>query len=268
MARPQKQGLDYFPFDCFTDSKIELIEAEFGLTGFAIIVKLLQKIYGEQGYYCEWNSEVALLFAHKNNVGGNVVSDTIQSALRRGIFQEDLFDRFGILTSAEIQKTYLEAVGRRKQIEIQKEYLLIKVTLKNVNVCNNSVNADINSVNDGNNQQSKVKESKVKESKEYIPPKNQISLPLSDGQLLPITDEEINNFIKSYPDLNIRQELVSIKNWLEEKPEARKSMSGTRKLIERWLNKKSKGAQNVGSDKRHPKADEYGFPGYDGGTIL
>lgn len=267
MARPQKQGLDYFPFDCFTDSKIELIEAEFGLTGFAIIVKLLQKIYGEQGYYCEWNAEVALLFAHKNNVGGNAVSETIQSALRRGIFSEDLFNRFGILTSADIQKTYLEAVGRRKQIEVKKEYLLIKVTLKNVNVCNNSVNADINSVNDDNNQQSKVKESKVNKSKEKDN-KSYIGLLLNSGQVLKISSSEIERYQIQFPALDVRREFVSMKNWLETNPKARRDLNGTKKRIEEWLIKKSKGASGYGSNERHPKPDECRFPGYSGGKVL
>ena len=60
-----KSGLEYFPLDVVLDDKFELIEAEFGLTGFAVIVKLFQKIYGGQGYYCEWTNEVALLFAKR-----------------------------------------------------------------------------------------------------------------------------------------------------------------------------------------------------------
>ena len=60
-----KSGIDYFPLDVALDEKFELIEAEFGLTGFGVVVKLLQKIYGGQGYYAEWTKEVALLFAKK-----------------------------------------------------------------------------------------------------------------------------------------------------------------------------------------------------------
>ena len=37
-----KDGIPYFPLDCELDSKFELIEAEFGLQGFAVVVKLLQ----------------------------------------------------------------------------------------------------------------------------------------------------------------------------------------------------------------------------------
>ena len=46
-------GIPYFPLNCQLDEKWELIEAEYGLTGFAVAVKLLQRIYGEHGYYCD-----------------------------------------------------------------------------------------------------------------------------------------------------------------------------------------------------------------------
>ena len=55
MARPLKEGVDYFSLDCYMDDKIKMIQAEFGLKGFAIVVKLWQTIYREHGYYCEWN---------------------------------------------------------------------------------------------------------------------------------------------------------------------------------------------------------------------
>lgn len=46
MARPQKEGLDYFPLDTdiAEDEKILYLEAETGLEGFAIYVKLLSTI--------------------------------------------------------------------------------------------------------------------------------------------------------------------------------------------------------------------------------
>ena len=42
MARPQKEGLDYFPFDVDMDQddKVALIEAKHGITGFGVVVKL------------------------------------------------------------------------------------------------------------------------------------------------------------------------------------------------------------------------------------
>ena len=160
-----KSGIDYFPLDVSLDDKIELIEAEFGLTGFAVIVKLFQKIYGGQGYYCEWTNEVALLFAKRIGLGGSVVSEIVSASVKRGIFSESIFQKYSVLTSAGIQKRYLEAVSRRKKIPVKKEYLLLKCAQLPENVDISSENVCTNQKNDDTFKQSKVKESKVKESK-------------------------------------------------------------------------------------------------------
>lgn len=164
MPRPQKCGVDYFPLDTVLDTKFELIEAEFGLTGFAIVVKLLQKIYGEQGYYCEWTDEVALLFSRRCG-GGNAVSEIVSAAIKRGIFDKDMYDKYSILTSKGIQKRYFEAVSRRVCVEVKSEYLLVCATDLPENVNRNEINVNRNSENVDRNTQSKVKESKVNYSK-------------------------------------------------------------------------------------------------------
>lgn len=160
-----KCGIDYFPLDVTLDEKIELIEAQFGLTGFAVIVKLLQKIYGGEGYYAEWTNEIALLFARKIGANGNAVSDIVNAAIKRGIFDKTLYDKYQILTSKGIQKRYFEAVSRRKNVEVKGTYLLIDVTvfLKNVNILGQNVN--IFNKNADIFQQRKVEESRGKESK-------------------------------------------------------------------------------------------------------
>lgn len=164
MARPNKAGLDYFELDCHLDEKVRLIQAEFGLKGFAVVVKLYQKIYSEFGYYCEWNDDSLLLFASENGVSGrgekNLVSEIISACIKRNIFSEELYREFGILTSKGIQKRYLNAVSRREKVELKKEYLLLAVDKNNKNVVINQINVDGNKVNDYSNSQSRVEKSK------------------------------------------------------------------------------------------------------------
>lgn len=165
MARPIKAGTDYFPLNVYMDDSIELIEAEFGLEGFAIVVKLWQKIYAERGYYCEWNDEVALLFAKKIGAGGNVVSEIVNAAIRRGIFNDELFGRFGILTSRGIQKRYFEITSRRTKVDVDKRYLLVVAPENAVFVAETGVCVDKNK-SLCVQKSHKVKESKEKETKE------------------------------------------------------------------------------------------------------
>lgn len=158
-------GIPYFPLDVHLDDKFELIEAEFGLTGFAVVVKLLQKVYGGQGYYCEWTKDVALLFSKNTGLGGNAVSEIVSAAVKRGIFDSKLYDKYSILTSQGIQKRYFEAVSRRKEVIVKKQYLLINVgkNYKNVSILSENVNNSSENVNIL--KQRKVEKSKVKKSK-------------------------------------------------------------------------------------------------------
>ncbi len=226
------------------DEKIDLIEAEFGLTGFAVVVKLYQWIY-TRGYYCEWTEEVALLFSRTRcGLGGSVVSEIVSAAIRRGIFDKDMFDKYGILTSRGIQKRYFEAVSRRKCVNVKKQYLLIPVDnlLKNVDI--NWVNDNINPKNDNNNPQSKVKESKGKKRKEYneAAPADAgdgqeylVRLPLKDGKNFTISEADVKQWEDLYPLVNVQQELKLMLGWLQGNPQKRKTMAGIKRFIHAWL---------------------------------
>lgn len=196
MARPIEEGLDYFPLDVNTDEKLDLIEAEFGLNGFAVIIKLYQWIYA-RGYYCKWTEEVALLFARKRcGVGGNVVSEIIAAAIKRDIFNKVLYEKYQILTSRGLQKRYFEAIARRVKINVIKQYLLVSVADFKDNVSKNWVLVDINGANVNRNKQRKVKESKGEESREknigilaepewreFVQMRKSIKSPLTDGAI-------------------------------------------------------------------------------------
>ena len=183
-------GIPWFPFDVHLDDKFELIEAEYGLTGFAVVVKLLQKIYGGQGYYCEFTKDVALLFSKNIGVGYNVVSEIVSASIRRGIFDKDIYEKYGVLTSKGIQTRYFEAVNRRINIEVKKEYLLVQVDQKYKNVNILSGNVDILGENVYRNGQSK---------EEYSREEN-IRLENNKEKNAPIVDNRLAKIIKLYQD--------------------------------------------------------------------
>jgi hypothetical protein len=162
-GRNNKTGLDYFELDCHMDSSIRLIQAEFGLKGFAVFVKLLQEIYGEYGYYCEWTQDKELLFASENGLSSGssgLLGEILSACIRRDIFSEKLFKKYGILTSSGVQKQYLKATVKREVVSMKKEYLLISIPENRKNVVVNSISVGINSISDGRNAQSRVEKSR------------------------------------------------------------------------------------------------------------
>lgn len=124
MARPLKQGVDYFPLDVHLDDKFKFIQIKYGLEGFAIIIKLLQQIYS-CGYWYQWGEDEQLIFKNENHVSCETLNGVMSEALKREIFSQEMLDKYQILTSSGIQKRYKEIVRRRKDIKIITEYLVI-----------------------------------------------------------------------------------------------------------------------------------------------
>lgn len=172
MARPQKEGLDYFPLDVDIDQddKVALIEAQHGLIGFGIVIKLLMKIY-KNGYFYSWTEKEQLLFSRLVNVDINTLNEVVNDCIKWGLFSDEVYRNNHILTSKGIQLRYLEATVRRQKVKINKEHLLIAEDKVNEykNFVLEGVNVDINSDNDDINPQSKVKESKEEKSKKNSP---------------------------------------------------------------------------------------------------
>ena len=259
-----KSGIDYFPLDFTLNAKFELIEAEFGLTGFGVVVHLLQEIYGKAGYYIEWTEEVALLFARKVGLGGSVVSEIIEASIRRGMFDKEKYDKYHVLTSKGIQERYFEAVSRRKTLEVDYNILLVDVAQILPNVYISAKNVNIFSKNADIERQSKVEKSRVEKSKEeYIlcaepqaadaPPV--ISLPLNDGTFYDVSENDRAKWSQLYPNVDVLQQLRNMAGWCDANPTKRKTRGGIKRFITAWLareqDKGGKASQNkpfVGGD--------------------
>jgi len=106
MAAPIKKGLDYFPLhiDFFDDPKILIVEEKYGTKGSNIAARLLCWVYKE-GYYIDWSEEMALVFAKRvgNGVTGALVSEIVSSLIKCKFFDENLYNKYSILTSKGIQ---------------------------------------------------------------------------------------------------------------------------------------------------------------------
>lgn len=167
MARPQKEGVDYFSLDVKMDDEVKLLEAKCGIAGFGVLIKLYQIIY-DNGYYIKWTEREQLLYSNRINADINLITDVVAECMKWNLFSKEMYSKYEILTSRGIQKRYIEATQRRKEVSFYQEFLLLDLQEKyseRVIVNINKVIADINPINTDISTQSKVKESKVKERK-------------------------------------------------------------------------------------------------------
>lgn len=209
MARPLKQGLDYFPLDVgfLQDMKVRRIIKSCGASAISVLIWLLGSCYRDEGYYIWWTEDLPFIVADEIGVTEGCVQEVVKRALQVGFFDAGMKEKHGILTSAGIQKRFLEVTSRRKAAFLRRDFALISV-----NVDNNSINVCNNSINVYSNEQSKVKKRKGKESKEKEGEKNVLSS----------QDEIIQSYLSSNPELE-----KSIKRWMDMREEKKASVSPT-----------------------------------------
>lgn len=161
MARPTKQGLDYFPLDVgfLQNVKVRRIMRACGIQSIPVLISLLANTYRDEGYFLRWDSDMPFLIADELGVSEGAVTAVVDKATQVGFFNANMYEKYGVLTSDGIQKRFFEATARRTSVRYDARFLLI-----NVSDYKNVVNVYKNSINDDDNQQSKVKESKGKES--------------------------------------------------------------------------------------------------------
>jgi uncharacterized phage protein (TIGR02220 family) len=265
MARPLKEGLDYFPLDVDIDQddKIAMIEALHGAEGFAVVIKLLMKIYKE-GYAYEWNKREQILFSKRVNVDINSVEAIVNDCINEGLFNKNLYEQYNVLTSKGIQSRYLEAVKRRKEVNFNAKYFLIsdiktivgsnKIDVFTVNDDGKRVNVNINTdsveVNVNKSTQRKEKESKEKKSKEHKDSIVEIINYLNsvcDKKFKPTTEGQVKFIRARLNEGNTVEDLKSVidkksAQWLGSKHEMylRPSTLFNSEKFESYLNEKSK----------------------------
>lgn len=126
MARPTKQGLDYFPFDVgfFGDKNIRILKARYRSDGIAVYVKLLCDVYKE-GYYLPVECWDDYVFVIADEIGAT--TDKVEQVItflqshamirvyRRGKDVLTGLDVDAVITSHGIQKRYAAAMKSRRK---------------------------------------------------------------------------------------------------------------------------------------------------------
>lgn len=171
MARPYKQGLDYFPLevDMFRDEKISILLDEYGPLAVYTYIRILALVY-ENGYYLELTlDQLSRVIRRENGTRWSKydkVKQMVNACVECGLLNGRLA-RQGVITSVAIQEQFLRSTIRRKNVDTSKYWLLEKtqskdeaslIVPKNMGETTNPrVNVDNNSVNVDSNEQSKSK---------------------------------------------------------------------------------------------------------------
>jgi len=158
LARPRKEGLDYFNLDTdrYQDIKIKRLKKNFKCTGIAVYDYILCEIYRVRGCFLEWDENTTFDVAEYFGLKESTVSEIVNYCCVVGLFDRGLLTSERILTSKAIQERYFKiCTDAKRKTDIPMRYLC--------------VNSEETPVNSEESTQRKVKKNKEKESKESPP---------------------------------------------------------------------------------------------------
>ena len=170
LARPRKDGLDYFPLDAdfFEDEKIRILKARYGADGIILYIYLLCRIY-KHGYYMKVNEDFEYLISDDLKMSPDKVKQVLTFLLSRSLFDNTLFQSDAVLTSAGIQRRFQLAVKERAKknpIQAGRYWLLKEAETEPFIKCTqfegfSQKNNNSSGKNKDNSREQSLKESKV-----------------------------------------------------------------------------------------------------------
>ena len=259
MAGQPKRGLDFAAWDVHLfddDERFDVLIDAQGWDGFGVFFWICTKAYATNGYYYEWREETSAATIAKRMSGGiksDTVNQVVKLCLRIGLFDNGLFDRESILTNKMMQERYMYAIEKRsvRGRTINRLYWLLKTeeTKAYIVIPENEHNLSEkeHNLSENDTKKSKVKESKVNRNNYYAMPSANaadtagenifITLPLNDKSNYSVSKSDVQHYKILYPAVDVEQQLRSMLGWLEANPSRRKTRTGIKGFITKWLNK-------------------------------
>lgn len=251
MARPVKQGLDYFPklVDFYNDYKIMDLLEKHGPVGVTVYEIVLCEVF-RNGYYLA--ASIDKLSANVVRIIGSkwvqkrLVSQVILDCGELGLFETTLL-MHGVITSVGIQRRYAIVTARNKVKK--EEYWLIDedgqpllnapkthVSVTKIPITVTETKETIAVIPQKESKEKKTKQNKTYSSEPETGPRTDVAyqLNLIDGTHHLVYPEEIEKYQKLYPAVDVNQEYRNMIGWLDANPKNRKTKQGIDKFINGW----------------------------------
>lgn len=241
MARPAKKGISSFPVDVniFSDVRIRKLIKFQGSRAIVVYMSLLCNIY-KNGYYSLWNDDTLFTISDETGCELGFTREVIMSCLKIGLFDRDMFKTEKVLTSAGIQRRFLE-VNRRRKLKIGKYNLIDKDAIpveSSLEECK-EVATDISSVVQSDNTPDSPAFLNSETSEDIMPINECLALLASSKQWAGaicrkyrISRKQFDSYLQLFCD-----DCIS-------KGNDRNSLKGTKFYVDQWLKNRSKMAQN------------------------
>ncbi len=119
-----RKGITYRPLDCYCDDDTKMLLGKLGAWGYGCLQLILNKLSLENGYYLQWDDRTQCLFALDMYERDNgKIDQCLDFCFNNNIFDKDMYEKHGILTSRGIQENYKQVTQKRIRQWHKPEYV-------------------------------------------------------------------------------------------------------------------------------------------------
>jgi hypothetical protein len=231
MARPRKEGMDYFPHDtdAVNDTKIEALRMLYGNDGYAFYFILLELIYRQPNFELDVSdAETIQILAKKVEVTTDKFNSMLQTAIKRECFDASSYHERCVLTSEGVKKRSKVVVDKREKMRNKPSNSAEKELLPD-----NCIVSDAETGVESTQSKSKVK---VKDK----------VIKITFAEFVTLSQEEYDKLISSYGEEKTKRMIEILDNY---KGSAGKKYKSDYRAILNWVvnRVKEEGQRRVGS---------------------
>ena len=242
MARPRKDGMDYFPHDvdASIDEKIEAMRSMFGNDGYAFYFIILERIYRSGVPYLDLSKDIfCTSIASKIMVNIDVFHSMIDASIDVGLFDESSYIEHQLLTSSGIKKRFDDINLMRDKWRNLKETRAQSFL--------NGKPEENSRKTERKTPQSKAKESKAKESKAK-------EIKTTYAEFVRLHDSEYESLVKTHGEEFTNRCIETLDNYKGQSGTAYKS---DYRAILNWVIKRVKEDDEKATRQAQPSRPQY-----------
>lgn len=266
MARPRKEGLEYFPHDVYAsaDEKVEPLVVLHGAKGYAFFFMHLEYIYRRDDLKLNVNGKTfRKSICARMRITEEEYDEILGDALECGLFDAEQYNATGELTSDGIKRRGEAVLSEREKERERKtggkpaENHGNEEFSGSVPEFSGSFPAENSGFpaepfkkgkGKGKEISYEISPSSCAEPAQAPPAAPQVPPPPAEpavlvfplarkGETFPVTQSDIDEWRGSYPGADVERELLACLQWNRDNPTRRKTRSGIRKHISAWLAK-------------------------------
>jgi hypothetical protein len=242
MARPLSNKVSYFPHTVTHGKKMSYLEKKYQNDGYATWFKILEEIGNTDYHYLDLSKEVQIMFlADRCLVSEELLIYIINDLIKLEEFDKELWYESKILYNEKFVMSIKDAYKNRKNAIVCKNSLLLHIQSlcgKKLGKCGNKL--DKTGLLEGDNPQSKVKETKVNETKEIKQPTILFNF-RKELLILGANENYVNDWLKVRKTKKATNTETALKSFINQVSKSNKTIDEVLKIC---IEKDWKGFQN------------------------